>query len=144
LFTPVRLDRGDDQPSSRRSELNRSRSRRAGRGARGDRQTTRGYRGITSSHLLQARDQPAETESTERVETAATEDKEPCPGAGQRRYVQHLCAPQRQSVELPLTPAMVGQLALEASSRNQRIGELARDLLQAVAEKGLIDEVLKQ
>jgi hypothetical protein len=51
---------------------------------------------------------------------------------------------KEQGVELPLTPAMVGQLALEASSRNQRIGELARDLLQAVAERGLIDEVLKQ
>jgi hypothetical protein len=39
---------------------------------------------------------------------------------------------------------MVGQLALEASSRNQQISELAKDLLLAVTEKGLIDEVLKE
>jgi hypothetical protein len=38
---------------------------------------------------------------------------------------------------------MVGQLALEASSRNKGITELAKDLLVAVAEKGLIDQVLK-
>ena len=50
---------------------------------------------------------------------------------------------KEQAVELPLTPKMVGQLALEASSRNQQISELAKDLLLAVAEKGLIDEVLK-
>jgi hypothetical protein len=48
-----------------------------------------------------------------------------------------------QAVELPLTPKMVGQLALEASSRDQQISELAKDLLLAVTEKGLIDEVLK-
>jgi hypothetical protein len=51
---------------------------------------------------------------------------------------------KEQAVELPLTPAMVGQLALEASSRNQQISELAKDLLLAVTEKGLIDEVLKE
>jgi hypothetical protein len=51
---------------------------------------------------------------------------------------------KEQAVELSLTPAMVGQLALEASSRNQRISEFAKDLLLAVTEKGLIDEVLKE
>jgi hypothetical protein len=51
---------------------------------------------------------------------------------------------KEQAVEVPLTPKMVGQLALEASSRNQRISELAKDLLLAVTEKGLIDEVLKE
>jgi hypothetical protein len=50
---------------------------------------------------------------------------------------------KEQAVEVPLTPKMVGQLALEASSRNKGITELAKDLLVAVAEKGLIDEVLK-
>jgi hypothetical protein len=50
---------------------------------------------------------------------------------------------KEQSVELPLTPKMIGQLALEASSRNQRISELAKDLLLAVTKKGLIGEVLK-
>jgi hypothetical protein len=50
---------------------------------------------------------------------------------------------KEQSSELPLTPAMVGQLALEASSRDQKISDLAKDLLLAVTEKGLNDEVLK-
>jgi hypothetical protein len=39
---------------------------------------------------------------------------------------------------------MVGLLALEASSRDQKISDLAKDLLQAVTKKGLIDEVLKE
>jgi hypothetical protein len=51
---------------------------------------------------------------------------------------------KEQSSELPLTPTMVGQLALEASSRDQKISDLAKDLLRAVTEKGLIDEVLKE
>ena len=51
---------------------------------------------------------------------------------------------KEQSSELPLTSAMVGQLALEASSRDQKISDLAKDLLRAVTEKGLIDEVLKE
>src|SRR5262249_26717340 len=51
---------------------------------------------------------------------------------------------KEQSSELPLTPTMVSQLALEASSRDQRISDLAKDLLRAVTEKGLIDEVLKE
>ena len=51
---------------------------------------------------------------------------------------------KEQSSELPLTPAMVGQLALEASSRDQKISDLAKDLIEAVTKKGLIDEVLKE
>ena len=51
---------------------------------------------------------------------------------------------KEQAVELALTPKMVGQLALEASSRNKGITELAKEVLIAVAEKGLIDEVLKK
>jgi hypothetical protein len=51
---------------------------------------------------------------------------------------------KEQVVEVPLTPTMVGQLALEASSRNQRIGDLAKDLILAVAKKGLVDQVLKE
>ena len=51
---------------------------------------------------------------------------------------------KERSSELPLTPAMVGQLALEASSRDQKISDLAKDLLQEVTKKGLIDEVLKE
>jgi hypothetical protein len=41
-------------------------------------------------------------------------------------------------------PAMVSQLALDASSRDQKISDLAKDLLRAVTMKGLIDEVLKE
>jgi hypothetical protein len=39
---------------------------------------------------------------------------------------------------------MVSQLALDASSRDQKISDLAKDLLRAVTMKGLIDEVLKE
>jgi hypothetical protein len=51
---------------------------------------------------------------------------------------------KEQTSELPLTPAMVSQLALEASSRDQKISDLAKDLLRAVTKRGLIDEVLKE
>jgi hypothetical protein len=51
---------------------------------------------------------------------------------------------KEQETVLPLTPEMVSQLALEASARDQRIGELAKDLLQAVTKKGLFDKVLKE
>jgi hypothetical protein len=37
---------------------------------------------------------------------------------------------------------MISQLALEASARDQRICDLAKDLLQAVTEKELFDKVL--
>jgi hypothetical protein len=50
---------------------------------------------------------------------------------------------KEQEAALPLTPEMISQLALEASARDQRIGELAKDLLQAVTEKGLFDKVLE-
>jgi hypothetical protein len=49
---------------------------------------------------------------------------------------------QAQDTPLPLTSNMISQLALEASARDQRIGELAKDLLEIVAERGLFDEVL--
>ena len=41
---------------------------------------------------------------------------------------------QKQNTALPLTLNMISQLALEASFRDQKIGELAKDLLQAVAQ----------
>ena len=47
-----------------------------------------------------------------------------------------------QDTEIPLTPNMISQLALEASARDQKIAELAKDLLEVVTEKGLFDEVL--
>jgi len=49
---------------------------------------------------------------------------------------------QKQNTALPLTLNMISQLALEASFRDQKIGELAKDLLQVVMEKGLLKEVL--
>ena len=49
---------------------------------------------------------------------------------------------KEQDTALPLTPEMIGQLALEASARDQKIGELAKDLLQGVTKKGLFEEVL--
>jgi len=49
---------------------------------------------------------------------------------------------QERNFVLPLMPGMVGQLALEACFRNQKIDELAKDIVQAVMEKGLLDEVL--
>jgi hypothetical protein len=49
-----------------------------------------------------------------------------------------------QRTELPLTPAMVSQLALEASARGQKISELARDLVQVVTEMGPFDKVLEE
>jgi hypothetical protein len=38
---------------------------------------------------------------------------------------------------------MAGQLALEAFARDQTIGDLAKDLLQEVTMKSLIEDVLK-
>jgi hypothetical protein len=49
---------------------------------------------------------------------------------------------QEHSTELSFTPNVIGQLALEASFRNQEIGELARDILISVFEKGLVQELL--
>jgi hypothetical protein len=47
-----------------------------------------------------------------------------------------------QDTPLPLTPNMISQLALEACARDQKIGDLAKDLLDVVTEKGLFVEVL--
>ena len=49
---------------------------------------------------------------------------------------------QERSTELSFTPDVIGQLALEASFRNQEIGELAKDILVSVFEKNLIQELL--
>jgi hypothetical protein len=43
---------------------------------------------------------------------------------------------------LPLTSNMISQLALEASFRDQKIGELAKDLVESVMKNGLFKEVL--
>lgn len=49
---------------------------------------------------------------------------------------------QERNTPLPLTPNAISQLALEASFRDQEIGELAKDLLISVIEKGLFQELL--
>jgi hypothetical protein len=49
---------------------------------------------------------------------------------------------QEHSTELPFTPDLIGQMALEASFRNQEIGELAKEVLVSVLDKGLIQDLL--
>jgi hypothetical protein len=73
--------------------------------------------------------------ATERVRTAG--------GANAVFTIRMQYNGKEQETVLPLTPEMVSQLALEASARDQRIGELAKDLLQAVTKKGLFDKVLE-
>jgi hypothetical protein len=50
---------------------------------------------------------------------------------------------EERRTEVPLTTAMIGRLALEASSQNLSINELARNLVLAVARKQLIGRVLE-
>jgi hypothetical protein len=49
---------------------------------------------------------------------------------------------REHSSALPLPPNMISQLALEASFRDQEIGELVNDVLVSVFEKGLIQDLL--
>jgi DNA-binding CsgD family transcriptional regulator len=49
---------------------------------------------------------------------------------------------QERNTALPLTSNMISQLALEASFRDQKIGELAKDLVESVMRNGLFKEVL--
>ena len=49
---------------------------------------------------------------------------------------------QERNTALPLTSNMISQLALEASFRDQKIGELAKDLVESVMKNGLFKEVL--
>ena len=51
---------------------------------------------------------------------------------------------QEHSTELPFSPDVIGQLALEASFRNQEMGELAKDILVSVFEKGLVPKLLDE
>jgi hypothetical protein len=50
---------------------------------------------------------------------------------------------EERRTEVSLTPAMIGRLALEASSRDTTISELARDLVLDVTRKQLIQRVLE-
>ena len=49
---------------------------------------------------------------------------------------------QEHDTVLPLTPDMIRQLAFEASSRDQKIAEFAKDLVEAVAQKDLFEKLL--
>jgi hypothetical protein len=49
---------------------------------------------------------------------------------------------QERNTALPLTSNMISQLALEASFRDKKIGELAKDLVESVMRNGLFKEVL--
>jgi hypothetical protein len=49
---------------------------------------------------------------------------------------------REHSTVLPLSLEMISQLALEASFRDQEIGELAKDILVSVFKKGLIPDLL--
>ena len=49
---------------------------------------------------------------------------------------------QEHSTDLPFSPDVICQLALEASFRNQEIGELTKDILVSVFEKSLIQDLL--
>jgi len=49
---------------------------------------------------------------------------------------------EQRTTALPLTLAMIGQLALEASSRDLSIGEFAGDIVVEVLKKGILEQVL--
>ena len=49
---------------------------------------------------------------------------------------------EQRTTALPLTLAMIGQLALEASSRELSIGEFAGDIVVEVLKKGILEQVL--
>ena len=51
---------------------------------------------------------------------------------------------QEHSAELPFTPDVIGRLALEASFRDQKIGELAKDILVSVFEKELVPKLFDE
>lgn len=51
---------------------------------------------------------------------------------------------QEHSAELPFTRDVIGRLALEASFRDQKIGELAKDILVSVFEKGIVPNLLDE
>ena len=51
---------------------------------------------------------------------------------------------QEHSTELPFTQDVIGHLALEALFRDQEIGELAKDILVSVFEKGLVPKLLEE
>ena len=51
---------------------------------------------------------------------------------------------QEHRTEMPITPDVIRQLALEASFRNKEIGELTKEILVSVFEKGLVPKLLDE
>ena len=51
---------------------------------------------------------------------------------------------EERATELPLTTAMVGQLALEAATRGLTISELSAELIATVAKQNLVQRVLDE
>ena len=51
---------------------------------------------------------------------------------------------QERSAALPLTANTIRDLALDAFFRDQEIGELVKDVLVSVFDKGLIEELLDE
>jgi hypothetical protein len=49
---------------------------------------------------------------------------------------------EQRTTALPLTLAMIGQLALEASQRDLSIGEFAGDIVVEVLKNGILEQVL--
>jgi hypothetical protein len=49
---------------------------------------------------------------------------------------------ENRTIELPLSPDMIGRLAIEAEFRNMRIGELVAQLILGIAENDLVKLVL--
>jgi hypothetical protein len=64
--------------------------------------------------------------------------------AGARFTIDMKYKGQEHSTELPFTPDVIRQLALEASFRDQEIGELAKDILVSVFEKELVPKLLDE
>jgi hypothetical protein len=51
---------------------------------------------------------------------------------------------EEHRTELPLTPAMIGRLALEAGSQGFSIAELAGELVLAATKKKIIKQILEE
>jgi hypothetical protein len=69
---------------------------------------------------------------------AGEDTKPPAPQFGVRMHYRG----EDRTTDLPLSPEMVGRLAIEAEFRNVRIGELVAELIVGVVEKDMFQLVL--
>jgi hypothetical protein len=69
---------------------------------------------------------------------AGEDAKPPVPQFGVRMHYRG----EDRTIDLPLSPEMVGRLAIEAEFRNVRIGELVGELVVGVVEKDMFQLVL--